>query len=76
VPDLPGCVAAGSTRNEVVRQIRGAIEAHLEGLRNDGRPIPAPAFSVELVDVASHREPVPAKPALGLNGSGSSAPPG
>ena len=75
VPDLPGCVAAGSTRAEVVRQIHGAIEAHVEGLRNDGRPIPAPAFSVEFVDVAGHLEGARARPTLVVNGSGSSAPP-
>ena len=76
VPDLPGCVAAGSTRDEVVRQIHGAIEAHIEGLRNDGRPLPAPVFSVEFVDVTGQPEPVRARPALVVNGSGSSAPPG
>src|SRR5262249_46859530 len=81
VPDLPGCVAAAGTRDGVVRDIHSAIETHIEGLRNDGRPIPAPAFSVEFVDVAS--QPEAARPCSAvavnqpaLNGSGSSAPRG
>lgn len=53
VPDLPGCVAAGATRDEVVRLIHAAIEMHIEGLKSDGRAVPAPAFSVEFVDVAA-----------------------
>jgi predicted RNase H-like HicB family nuclease len=51
VPDLPGCVATGSTRDEVERNIREAIIFHLEGLREDGLPIPEPqtaAISVEV----------------------------
>jgi predicted RNase H-like HicB family nuclease len=51
VPDLPGCIAAGETREEVLTLIREAIEFHLEGLRQDGQPIPAPASTSELVDV-------------------------
>ena len=42
VPDLPGCVATGGTRDEVARNIREAIEFHLEGMREDGLPIPEP----------------------------------
>ena len=42
VPDLPGCVATGSTKEEVVVHIREAIEFHLEGLHNDGVQIPKP----------------------------------
>lgn len=53
VPDLPGCVAAGETRAEVLGLIHKAIEFHLEGLREDGQPIPAPSSSGELVDVAA-----------------------
>lgn len=41
VPDLPGCVAIGSTVEETESQIREAIEFHLEGLRQDGIPIPS-----------------------------------
>jgi predicted RNase H-like HicB family nuclease len=50
VPDLPGCVAAGETREEVMRLIREAIEFHLEGLREGGLPVPPPS-SIELVHV-------------------------
>jgi predicted RNase H-like HicB family nuclease len=51
VPDLPGCVAAGETRDEVLTLIREAIEFHLEGLRQDGQPIPPPSSTGEIVDV-------------------------
>ena len=53
VPDLPGCVAAGETREEVMKLIREAIEFHVEGLREDGRPAPPPASSIELVRIAA-----------------------
>lgn len=42
VPDLPGCVAAGRTREETEHLIREAIEFHLEGLMLDGVPLPEP----------------------------------
>ena len=51
VPDLPGCVAVADTRAEVVALIQEAIEFHLEGLRNDNLPVPAPASSGEIVDI-------------------------
>jgi predicted RNase H-like HicB family nuclease len=51
VPDLPGCVAAAETKEEVLRMIREAIEFHLEGLRADGAPIPSPLSSSELIEV-------------------------
>jgi predicted RNase H-like HicB family nuclease len=53
VPDLPGCVAAGATREEVITLIHEAIEFHLEGLRQEGRPVPAPASFGEIVEVAA-----------------------
>jgi predicted RNase H-like HicB family nuclease len=53
VPDLPGCVAAADTRDEVVRLIQDAIEFHIEGLKENGEPIPVPSSSVEFVDVAA-----------------------
>lgn len=53
VPDLPGCVAVGETREEAMRLIREAIEFHLEGLREDGLPVPPPTSSIEVVTVAS-----------------------
>jgi predicted RNase H-like HicB family nuclease len=52
VPDLPGCVATGATVEEAERCIREAIEFHLEGMRNDGAPIPPPSSRVEYVEVA------------------------
>ena len=45
VPDLPGCVAVGDSRREVTRNIREAIEFHLDGMREDGVPIPPPSLS-------------------------------
>ena len=42
VPDLPGCVATGGSFEETERLIREAIELHLEGMREDGDPIPEP----------------------------------
>ena len=51
VPDLPGCVAVAETRQEVLELIQEAIEFHLEGLRQDGQPIPPPSSSVEYVEV-------------------------
>lgn len=52
VPDLPGCVATGATREEVESQIREAVEFHLEGMREDGEAIPEPSSQVEYIDVA------------------------
>lgn len=51
VPDLPGCIAAGETKEEVLSLIREAIEFHIEGLKQEGQPIPAPVSMSELVDV-------------------------
>jgi len=53
VPDLPGCVATGTSVAETEAQIREAIEFHLEGMREDGIPIPAPSSQVEYVDVVA-----------------------
>jgi predicted RNase H-like HicB family nuclease len=39
-PDLPGCVAAGRTRQDVEEQMREAIEFHIEGLRDEGQDVP------------------------------------
>jgi predicted RNase H-like HicB family nuclease len=52
VPDLPGCVATGTTVAEVESQIREAIAFHVEGVREAGVPVPAPSSQVEYVDVA------------------------
>lgn len=53
VPDLPGCVATGSTLEEVEEQIREAIAFHLAGLRKDGTSVPPPSSRVEYVDIAA-----------------------
>jgi len=53
VPDLPGCVATGSTAEQAESEIREAIEFHLEGLRQDALPIPQPSSRVEYVDVSA-----------------------
>lgn len=51
VPDLPGCVAAGETREEAVKLIREAIEFHIEGLLEQGEAIPVPHSFSELVEI-------------------------
>jgi predicted RNase H-like HicB family nuclease len=51
VPDLPGCVTTGKTIEEIKTNIREAIELHLEGLMEEGGPVPEPssiAIEVEL----------------------------
>jgi len=53
VPDLPGCVAVGATREEVLRLIREAIELHIDGLRQDGLPVPTPSSDGEFVEVGA-----------------------
>jgi predicted RNase H-like HicB family nuclease len=53
VPDLPGCVATGATIQEVEGEIREAIAFHLDGLREDGLPIPAPTSTVEYIELAA-----------------------
>jgi predicted RNase H-like HicB family nuclease len=51
VPDLPGCIAAGSSREEVMELIKEAIEFHIRGLREQGYPIPQPSSESELVEI-------------------------
>jgi len=53
VPDLPGCIATGATAEQAEAEIREAIEFHLEGMREDGLPIPEPSSKVEYVDVSA-----------------------
>ncbi|MGH7487981.1 MAG: type II toxin-antitoxin system HicB family antitoxin [Casimicrobiaceae bacterium] len=53
VPDLPGCVAAGNSREEVLALIHQAIELHLEGIKEDGQPVPPPSTSSVIVEVAA-----------------------
>jgi predicted RNase H-like HicB family nuclease len=51
VPDLPGCVAVGSTRREVLKLIREAVALHLVALREAGEPIPPPTSKSEFIKV-------------------------
>jgi predicted RNase H-like HicB family nuclease len=50
VPDLPGCVAAGATVQEVEQEIREAIRFHIDGLKADGLPVPMPTSIAEYVE--------------------------
>ena len=53
-PDLAGCVATGSTREECEREMRAAIAFHLEGLRDAGEAIPKPSdVTATHVDVSA-----------------------
>ncbi|MSQ51523.1 MAG: type II toxin-antitoxin system HicB family antitoxin [Betaproteobacteria bacterium] len=51
VPDLPGCIAVGDTKDEVLTLIREAIEFHLDSMKQDGEPFPPPSSTSELVEV-------------------------
>ena len=52
VPDLPGCIATGKTREQVEKQLREAIEFHIEGLRLRGDSVPKPTIETGTVRVA------------------------
>jgi predicted RNase H-like HicB family nuclease len=52
-PDLPGCIATGDTIEEVTQLMREGIEFHIEGMREDGLPIPEPSTAVSMVEVAA-----------------------
>jgi len=52
VPDLPGCIATGATVEEAEAEIREAIIFHVEGLREDGVPVPPGESTVDYVDVS------------------------
>ncbi len=52
-PDLPGCVSTGSTREEVEQNMQKAIGLHLEGLREEGYPVPDPSTSSAYVEVTA-----------------------
>jgi predicted RNase H-like HicB family nuclease len=51
VPDLPGCVAVGESRQEVESLIREVIELHIEGLREEGQPVPEPSSTSQFVSI-------------------------
>jgi predicted RNase H-like HicB family nuclease len=52
-PDLPGCVTTGPTVAKTLSNMREAIEFHLEGLREDGEPIPEPQTVAAVVEIAA-----------------------
>ena len=52
VPDLPGCVSTGENYDEVMRNIREAIEGHLSVMREFGDPIPQPKSQAACVEIA------------------------
>ena len=52
VPDLPGCVATASSREELLEEIREAIEFHIEGMLEDGELVPEPQATAAVVDAA------------------------
>jgi len=51
-PDLPGCVATGKTKDQAAKNMHQAIKMHLDGLREDGLPIPRSQSSAEYVAVS------------------------
>ena len=53
VPDLPGCVTTGDSVEEILCLMKEAIEFHIDGLHEDGLPIPEPSSRVEYVEVAA-----------------------
>ena len=53
VPDLPGCVATGTTKEEAVREIETAMILHIESLREHGEPVPVPQCSAEVVEIVA-----------------------
>jgi len=52
VPDLPGCIATGQTREKVEEQIRGAIEFHIEGMRTRGENVPEPSVEAGTITIS------------------------
>ena len=50
-PDLPGCIATGKTKAAATRNLREAVAFHIEGLHEDGLPVPEPQASAEFVEV-------------------------
>ncbi len=50
-PDFPGCVSTGKTRDEVEKNMREAIEFHIDGLREEGFPVPEPQASSSYIEL-------------------------
>jgi predicted RNase H-like HicB family nuclease len=53
VPDLPGCIAVGESREEALELVREAIQFHIEGLMETGEPVPPPASTAQLVAIGA-----------------------
>lgn len=53
VPGLPGCIATGATLEVVEREIREVVAFHIEGIQQDGTPVPQPTSTVEYIDWAA-----------------------
>jgi predicted RNase H-like HicB family nuclease len=51
VPDLPGCITVGKSREEVLRLIKEAIELHIEALRESGERVPSPSSVSEYIEI-------------------------
>ena len=64
-PDLPGCISTGDTWGEVQEMIREAIVFHIEGLMEDGEPLPLPRMSISeamayhIANLSEIEEPAP-----------------
>lgn len=54
VPDLPGCIATGTTRQDVENRVREAIDFHIEGLVARGQPVPEPSVEAGTVSISNH----------------------
>ena len=52
-PDLPGCIATGTTVRQTLSRMKSAIKFHLEGLRKEGADIVEPSTRVEYIDITS-----------------------
>lgn len=68
VPDLPGCVTTGKTIDEIEHNIREAIAFHLDGLREDGLPIPMPATVVEYCELEAAKACLRPPQSIGIVG--------
>jgi predicted RNase H-like HicB family nuclease len=49
VPDLPGCIATGDSKAEIEHEMQGAIRLHIDGMKEDGLPVPEPTSIVDYV---------------------------
>jgi predicted RNase H-like HicB family nuclease len=52
VPDLPGCIATGTDKSEAFQHLKEAVELHIEGMKEEGLPIPLPSTQSDLLEVA------------------------